>query len=61
MNNEENYKNLEKVMHEWVNPKTFSSGGLFYSKNTVEHVNFQFLRSINSSVLDKNNIFVAAG
>lgn len=61
MNEVQNYKNLEKVMHEWANPKNFASGGVLYNKNTVEHVNFQFLRSINSSVSDKNNIFVAAG
>lgn len=61
MNEVQNYKNLEKVMQEWANPKKFTSGGALFNKNTVEHVNFQFLKSINSSVLDKNNIFVAAG
>lgn len=60
MNEVQNYKNLEKVMQEWANPKNFTSGGVLFNKNTVEHVNFQFLKSINSSVLDKNNIFVAA-
>lgn len=58
---EENYKNLEKVMQEWANPKNFTSGGAFFNKNTVEHINFQFLKNINSSVLDKNNIFVVTG
>lgn len=60
MNQEENYKNLEKVMQEWVNPKNFTSGGVLFNKNTVEHVNLVFLRSINSSVSHKNNIFVVA-
>lgn len=56
MNNEENYQELQKVMHEWVNPKTFATKALLYNKNTVEHVDHTYLKSINLSISDKNNV-----
>lgn len=58
MNEEENYKILEKVMQDWANTKNFSSKGLFFQKNTVEHVNLLHLKTLNMKIDDKDNVFL---
>ena len=58
MGNEENYKNLEEVIRNWVNPNGFHKNGLLFNKNTCEPLNFMHMKREKLSVLDPENIFL---
>jgi hypothetical protein len=58
MGNEENYKDLENVIKNWVNPDGFHKKGLFYQKNTCEPLNHSFLKREQVEICHPDNIFL---
>jgi hypothetical protein len=58
MGNEENYKDLENVIKNWVNPDGFYKKGLFYQKNTCEPLNHSFLKREQVEICHPDNIFL---